>query len=151
MKNYNLLKQSAVVFVLLSASIYFAFAGGPVNPSPTSSLSGTVTLADPLPVQDKIGRVSGTERYNVALATNSVTLLSTVCSFTPPVEITFNHKAASWIGDSDMASATIQTMEKHAADTWWSIKVSTSTYNIGMIADPAAVANVAISVHSLAQ
>ncbi len=142
--------RTLVLVALFSASIFMAVAGGPVNPSPTSSLSGTVTLADPLPIADKYGRVESSQRYNAALASDAVTLLSSVCSFTPPCEIVFNSKQAYYVGDPDMASAAVQTMEYWGANTQWSINVSTASYNVALIG-PSAVANVAITVHSLTQ
>lgn len=144
--------RTLVLVALFSASVFMAVAGGPTNPSPTSSLSGTVTLADPLPVIDKYGRVLSAVDYTTNLATNTITRLDSVCSWTVPCQILFNHRGTQWITfNAGDASATAQTRRRVKEDTEWMLNVATTTVIPRFIADPTATSSLGITVFTTTQ
>lgn len=157
-ENLNMRKLLILFMFMLVASLSFAgspvqfVGGGGSTGNTTVELStASMILPNPLVTQDKIGRVESSNFYNVNLATNSVTLLSSVVTLTVPCEIVFGAKGALWIGPATSTVATVQSMEKYADGDKWSIKVSTTTYDIGMAAATTATCPISITVHNLAQ
>lgn len=110
------------------------------------AVGGTVNIVNP---KDYAAASSSYAQYYVELATNSVTLLSSVCSFTVPCELVFYNNAAMYQGPSTTASATLQSGHKKVADSEWSVKPGSSGWDMAMIADPAAKASFTVTIYPL--
>lgn len=84
--------------------------------------------------------------YRAALATNSVTLLSSVCSFTVPCVLKFNARGVLWTGTAGDASATVQDSELWASGEKQTMNPGSASFNMAMIADPAATCTMSVTV-----
>lgn len=100
----------------------------------------------------KYDRVMSGVDYTINLATDTITDLSSVCSYTVPCTLLFSHRGTQWItfnaGDS---AAQAQTRRRVKEDTEWSMNVGTSTVVPRFIADPTATSSMGVSVLSTAQ
>lgn len=109
-------------------------------------LTQTGTVTDPITIDPQ---VVSTTFYTANLATDSVTTLSSVCSFTLPVAIEFSANGTLWMGGSAENAATVQTRMKYVTGDKWAIVPQNTSYNLGFAADPAATCSLSIAVHTL--
>jgi hypothetical protein len=117
-----------------------------------SLASNTVTLNQDVPVTDTDGKVATSAFYAVSLATDAVTLLSSIASFTPPVLLEFQVRNTAYRGNPADSAGDLQANGHRLAqyDTII-VKPSIATFDMGWIADSAAVATLTLTIHSLAR
>jgi hypothetical protein len=90
--------------------------------------------------------ITSTTNKKANLATGTVTLLHSIASFTAPCVFEFSCPAgAFWTGDATTTVDLVKIHKMSAGDSKV-IKVGTSSYNIGLIADTA-VSSFAWSIH----
>lgn len=111
----------------------------------------TMVMPDPVVVQDKIGRVSGATFYRTYLATDSVTTLQNICSFTVPVLIQIDHQGDQYMGAVGSSAAEIQLSQYFANGTKWTLNPSTDTFNIGFTSNKTASSPILITIWNLTQ
>lgn len=108
----------------------------------------TITLPDPVVMDDKYGYVTGTQFDEpVDMATNTVKFFSEIASFTPPCEIEFQFQGDVFIGPATTTVASARS-RKFVEDSHYSVKVATTTWNCGIVADTA-TCPVGIAIHTL--
>jgi hypothetical protein len=146
-------------------SVFYRGSSGEVvavdaaNPLPTSATLSASSLTvvgsstgTPLPIvnpKDYAAASTSYTQHYAELATDAVTLLSGVCSFTVPCEIVFYSNADMFYGPSTTASATLQSGHKKVADSEWSIKPASTDFDMALIAAPAAKASFTVTVFPL--
>lgn len=100
----------------------------------------------------KYDRVMSGADYTANLATDTITPLDAICSYTVPCTLLFSHRGTQWItfnaGDS---AAQAQTRRRVKEDAEWTINVATTTVLPRFIADPAATSSMGITVLTTAQ
>lgn len=111
----------------------------------------TMVMPDPVVTQDKIGRISNVTFYTVTLATDTVTNLSDICSFTVPVMIQFDHQGDSWVGAAGASAATVQSSLKLQPGNKWFANPASSTFNVGLISNTTTTTQLCIAVWELSQ
>lgn len=121
------------------------------NPVVVDVGTPTVVMPDPVITKEKYDKVVSSTPYVASLATNSVTLLSSIASFTVPCIIEFDHQGTQWIGLATSTVASVQNKRKYRAYDKHTVKPSSSTYDVGLAADPTATSSVVITVHELGE
>ncbi len=123
--------------------------------------SSTVTLATPGPsgyaseplfivASKTYDYVSTTPSYYTTyLATNAVTLLSAICSYTPPCIIQVDHQGTQWVGEATSTVTTVQKQLKYYGGDKWTFKPKVAGVEYGFAADPSATSTVVIQVTPL--
>ena len=131
---------------LLIALLLVASVGLAMSPIAVSNGNGIVTArgsANGLLGSDEISSI---KTYRVSLSQTVTKELSSICSFTVPVYISFYSPQAYWFAESGVASASVQDSNKVPAGSFWGFSPSYATQSIAIISDPSAVASLTVTV-----
>ena len=111
----------------------------------------TMVMPDPVVTQDKVGRVTGVNFYKTWLATDSVTKLSQICSYTVPVLIQLDHQGQQYFGPASETAANIRLLQMFPSGTKWTITPATDTFDVGFTSNTTASSALVITIWNLAQ
>ena len=90
--------------------------------------------------------------YTVNLATNTATILESVCSYTPPVMIMFDYQGTIWQSVvATTTAASVQNKTKFSSGDKFSITPGLANFPMSWAADPAATCSLVITVFPLGQ
>ena len=90
--------------------------------------------------------------YVVPLATGTATMLGSVCSYTPPVMITFDYQGTIWQSvTATTTAASVQNKSRFFSGDKFSITPGLADFPMSWAADPVATCSLVITVFPLGQ